>query len=181
LIKYVVLQTTYILGTTLIDDELYRTPAFADLYHARWGVEELYKISKVLIDVEDFHGQSARGVKQELFAHFVLITLNRIFATKVEAGFSDHDKLPHESTDSREKFKVNMKNALVTLARNLEGLFMRQADLVKTTVNNIMDSLSRCRQKERPNRNYKRQSMKPIKKWRPSRSKQKKGKQPITA
>ncbi len=70
LIKYVVAQTTYILGTTLIDDVLYRTDEFADLYHARWGVEELYKISKVLIDVEDFHGQSERGVKQELFAHF---------------------------------------------------------------------------------------------------------------
>ncbi len=181
LIKYVVAQTTYILGTTLIDDKLYRTQAFADLYHARWGVEELYKISKVLIDVEDFHGQSERGVKQELFAHFVLITLNRIFATKVEAGFSDNDKLTHESADSQEKFKVNMKNALVTLAGNLEGLFMRQANLVKTTINNIIDSLSRCRQKERPNRNYKRQSMKPIKKWRPSRSKEKKRTQPITA
>ena len=181
LIKYVVSQTTYILGTTLIDDDLYPTQAFADLYHARWGVEELYKISKVLIDVEDFHGQSARGVKQELFAHFVLITLNRIFATKVEAGFSDNDELPNERADSREKFKVNMKNALVTLARNLEGLFMRQADLVKTTVNNIMDSLSRCRQKERPNRNYKRQSNKPIKKWRPSHSKENKCTQPITA
>ena len=107
LIKYVVSQTTYILGTTLIDDDLYPTQAFADLYHARWGVEELYKISKVLIDVEDFHGQSARGVKQELFAHFVLITLNRIFATKVEAGFSDNDELPNERADSREKFKVN--------------------------------------------------------------------------
>ncbi|MGB5750364.1 MAG: IS4 family transposase [Desulfobacterales bacterium] len=183
LIKYVVAQTTYILGTTLIDDVLYRTDEFADLYHARWGVEELYKISKVLIDVEDFHGQSERGVKQELFAHFVLITLNRIFATKVEEGFTENDALSprNETADSRLKFKVNMKNALVTLARNLEGLFIRQADLVKTTVNNIVDSLSRCRQKERPNRNYQRQSMKPIKKWRPSHSKEKKSTQPITA
>ncbi len=89
LIKYVVSQTTYLLGTTLIDDVLYHAAAFADLYHARWGVEELYKISKVLIDVEEFHGQSERGIKQELFAHFVLITLNRILATKVEEGFSE--------------------------------------------------------------------------------------------
>jgi hypothetical protein len=181
LIKYVVAQTTYYLGTTLLDEARYRTEDFADLYHARWGVEELYKISKVLIDVEDFHGQTERGIKQELFAHFVLITLNRIFATKVEAGFSrkDEQSLPTETVDRR--FKVNMKNALVTLARHLEGLFIRQAELVKTTVNAIMDSLSRCRQKERPNRNYKRRSMKPIKKWRPGRSKKNKTKKPVMA
>lgn len=183
LIKYVVAQTTYILGTTLMDAARYRTAAFADLYHARWGVEELYKISKVLIDVEDFHGQTERGVKQELYAHFVLITLNRIFATKVEQGFSEKDDLSaqDETADRQRHFKVNMKNSLVTLARNLEALFIRQADLVKKTVNNIIESLSRCRQKQRPNRKYKRQSLKPIKKWRPSHSKGKKTEQPVTA
>jgi hypothetical protein len=183
LIKYVVAQTTYVLGTTLIDASRYRTAAFADLYHARWGVEELYKISKVLIDVEDFHGQTERGVKQELFAHFVLITLNRIFATKVEQGFSEtgDSSLEHETADRQGDFKVNMKNSLVTLARNLEALFIRQADLVKKTVNNIIESLSHCRQKQRPNRNHKRQSLKPIKKWRPSHAKGKKAEQPVTA
>ena len=183
LLKYVVAQTTYILGTTLRDETRYRTAAFADLYHARWGVEELYKISKVLIDVEDFHGQTERGVKQELYAHFVLITLNRIFATKVEQGFSERDDVSaqDETADRQRHFKVNMKNSLVTLARNLEALFIRQADLVKKTVNNIIESLSRCRQKQRPNRKYKRQSLKPIKKWRPSHSKGKKTEQPAPA
>lgn len=66
-------------------------------------------------------------------------------------------------------------------ARNLEGLFIRQAELVKKTVNAIMDSLSRCRQKVRPDRNYKRQSMKPIKKWRSDRSTKKSSEQPVTA
>ena len=159
----------------------YRTEEFAELYCARWGVEELYKISKVLIDIEDFHGQTERGVKQELFAHFVLITLNRIFTTKVEAGFlgEDEHSPPTETVDR--PFKVNMKNALVTLTRHLEGLFLRQSELVKTTVNAIMDSLSRCRQKRRPNRNYKLQSLKPMNKWRPSRSKKKKTEQPVLA
>ena len=181
LIKYVVAQTTYCLGTTLIDAARYRTEDFAELYHARWGVEELYKISKVLIDVEDFHGQTERGVKQELFAHFVLITLNRIFTTKVEEGFSGKDEPSSPTATADRSFKVNMKNALVTLARNLEGLFIRQAELVNKTVNAIMDSLSRCRQKVRPDRNYKRQSMKPIKKWRPDRSTKKSSEQPLTA
>ena len=138
----------------------------------------------MLIDVEDFHGQSERGVKQELFAHFVLLTLNRIFTTKAEAGFCEKDdRAQHDKTEHhRLTFKVNVKNALITLARNLEGLFLRQADLVTTTVNNIIASISLCRQKLRPNRNYKRESMKPVKKWRPAKkSKGKKITQPITA
>jgi hypothetical protein len=183
MIKYAVAQTTYILGTTLIDETRYRTAAFADLYHARWGIEELYKISKVLVDVEDFHGQTERGAKQELFAHFVLISLNRIFATKVEQGFSEKGdpSLEDETADRQGDFEVNTKNSLLTLARNLEALFIRQADLVKKTVNNIIDSLSRCRQKQRPNRKYRRQSLKPIKKWRPSHEKGKTTEQPVTA
>jgi len=113
----------------------------------------------------------------------VLITLNRIFATKVEQGFSEKDNLSAqgETADPQGDFKVNMKNSLVTLARNLEALFIRQADLVKKTVNNIIESLSRCRQKQRPNRKYKRQSLKPIKKWRPSHEKGKTTEQPVTA
>ena len=35
-----------------------------------------------MIGIEDFHGQSERGVKQELFAHFVLITLTRLFSNQ---------------------------------------------------------------------------------------------------
>jgi len=70
LIKYHYSDTTYVLGTTLLDNELYKTNEFCDCYHSRWGIEELYKISKILIDVEDFHAQSERGVKQELFFTF---------------------------------------------------------------------------------------------------------------
>ncbi len=174
LIKYIISGTTYTLGTTLIDSSNYKTEEFADLYHSRWGVEELYKISKVLIDVEDFHGQSERGVKQELFAHFVLITLNRIFANQAEEGFTqkhNNSSIQEENSDTLYKFKVNFKNCLITVARNMESLFIQQAKIVQKTINKIITFISINRQKERPNRTYKRQSMKPIKKWRPSKVK----------
>ena len=53
------------LGTTLLDRDQYSIEQLSDLYHARWGIEELYKVSKRLMEVEDFHGQSERGVKQD--------------------------------------------------------------------------------------------------------------------
>ena len=76
LIKYSIDKTTYVIGTTLMEDK-FDVELFKDVYHSRWGIEELYKISKEFILVDDFHGKNVRGVKQELFAHFVLITINQ--------------------------------------------------------------------------------------------------------
>ena len=59
----------------------------ADLYHGRWSIEELYKISKQMLAVEYFHSRSERGVKQELFAHFTLIAMTRLFTNHTEGGF----------------------------------------------------------------------------------------------
>jgi hypothetical protein len=165
LIKYVVDETTYTLGTTLLDKKAYKKSAFPDLYHARWGIEELYKISKQLIAIDEFHGQTERGVKQELFAHFVLLTLNRILTNHAEEGLNaeikSHANAPH--------FQVNIKNALMTMARHLEALFLKQTRLTYETLNTMIDALGFCRQKTRPGRKYPRTSMKPVGKWRPSK------------
>ena len=166
LIKYQVSGTTYLLGTTLLDQQRYPAQSFSDVYHARWGIEELYKVSKELIDVEDFHGQTERGVKQELYAHFVLITLTRLFANHVDDGFYETEKDP-----ASHPFKVNFKNCLTTVARNLETLFLDHATRIKKTLKSILSTISSCRQRTRPNRSYHRQSRKPMKKWQPAKEK----------
>ena len=164
LIKYVIDGTTYTLGTTLLDGNVYPKTAFPDLYHARWGIEELYKISKQLVGVDEFHAQTERGVKQELFAHFVLLTLNRILANHTEAGLN----ATREPQPDAPRFQVNLKNALVTMARHLEDLFLRQTRLTCETLNTLIGALGFCRQKTRPGRAYPRVSMKPTGKWRAS-------------
>jgi hypothetical protein len=162
LVKYTVAGTTYVLGTTLLDQQKYTITDFSDAYHSRWGIEELYKISKQLMFVEDFHGQSERTVKQELFAHFVLIALTRIFSNHSEDGFNDRNVEKEAQT-----IKANFKNCLITVARNIEGLFLKQASLLRETINTIVASISLCKQKLRPNRSYDRRSRKPIGKWKP--------------
>lgn len=52
------------------------------------GIEELYKISKEFIDVKDFHGKSECGVKQELYAHALLINTTRIFESEANKQFA---------------------------------------------------------------------------------------------
>lgn len=165
LIKYTINDITYTLGTTLLDNEHYKAEEFPDIYHSRWGIEELYKISKVLIDVEDFHAHTERGVKQELFAHFVIITLCRIFSNQ-----TDDVLLLRKNTDKPEKMKTNFKNCLLAVARNIEELFLQQITHLKKTITNITNSIMTCIQKERPNRSYLRQSGKVIKKWKPGKT-----------
>lgn len=164
LIKYTINDVIYTIGTTLLNEERYQADEFPDIYHSRWGIEELYKISKSLIDVEDFHGQTERGVKQELFAHFVIITLCRIFSNE-----TDDVLLLRKCTDEPGKMKTNFKNCLITVARNIEKLFLQQITHIKDTITNITASLMTCFQKERPNHSYLRQSHKVIKKWKPAK------------
>jgi hypothetical protein len=139
------------------------------LYHARWGVEALYKISKVLIDVTDFHGQSDRGIKQALYAHFVLITLNRILASHTEDGLNE-DINSSQDAEQAAEFKVNVKNALLCMARNLENLFLQHTKQLTKTINILVDTIGFCRQKVRAGRKFKRESKKSVKKWRAEKS-----------
>jgi hypothetical protein len=176
-VKYLEAGRTYILGTTLLDPVQYPVEDLSDIYHSRWGIEELYKVSKQLMNIEEFHCQSERGVKQELFANFILITLTRIFSNHSE----DHFNSSCCSKKDKET-KANFKNALVTMAKHIEGLLLQQSELVSKTINIIIKSILWCRQKVRPNRSYDRRSRKPIGKWKlPKPAKSTIKGQPITA
>ena len=158
LVKYTAGGTVFILGTTLLDREKYRIEDLSNLYHGRWGIEELYKISKQLMGVDDFHGQSERGVKQELYAHFVLIALTRLFTNRGEAGIN-------ACLADNGKMQANFKNSLAVVARNIEDLLLKQAAVLSETVTRIVAGIAACRQRLRPNRSYERRSRKPVGKW----------------
>ena len=167
LIKYTVAETTYCIGTTLMDRK-YEINLFKDIYHSRWGIEELYKVSKEFIIVDDFHGKTERGVKQELFAHFALITMNRLCSNKAEDQLSKILAPLSKKEVSKPEIKVNFKNCLATVSRHLEEIMFVPVYCVKDVIQQIVCSISRYHQKVRPNRSYLRKSMKPIKKWRTS-------------
>ena len=60
LIKHKIENETYVYATTLVGEN-YPVDCFADLYHGRWEIEELYKISKSFIEVDDFLKQLCPG------------------------------------------------------------------------------------------------------------------------
>ena len=164
LIKYTINETTYYLCTTLLDP-IYTLDILKDVYHSRWGVEELYKISKEMIDVEDFHGKSERTVKQELFAHFVLITMSRLCSNESENLLATLINTSRNEDDKDFSIHVNYKNCLSTVSRHLEEFMFIPVQYIKNVMNTIIKSISSNRQANRPNRSYTRKSMKPINKW----------------
>ncbi len=164
LIKYTASGNSYCIGTTLADQR-YTVDGFMDVYHSRWGIEELYKVSKQMIDVDDFHGRSERTVKQELFAHFVLITMSRLCSNESENLLITLLNQSHDTMGDESSVQVNFKNTLTTVSRHLEDIMFAPARCIKNVMESIVSSISRCRQKVRPGRSYVRKSKKPVGKW----------------
>jgi len=182
LMKYEVKGSQYCVGTTLVDPKhQYPLQDFMDVYHSRWGIEELYKISKHLFIVEDFHAKTPRGVRQELFAHFALITMNRIFTNQADLDInaSDYISLNQESqnqdlsSDLIPKLKTNFKNAIHVFDKNIEELILL-ATKTKAVINRTFNTIAKHCQRRRPGRSYTRKSMRPDPRWKPSSRKREK-------
>lgn len=177
LLKYRVRETTYCLGTTLIDGEhRYSLQEFMDVYHSRWGVEELYKTSKQSIEIEDFHSKTERGVKQEIFAQFVLITMNRLFTNRADIELNADDPFSHSdgcpdqqpaSNETKTRLQTNFKNCIHVLSRSLEELLLLEKSM-RSIVQRAFDVIAGQYQKVRPNRSYPRQSLRPDSRWQSS-------------
>jgi hypothetical protein len=181
LVKYQTADETFCLGTTLLDESRYTKQDFIDIYHARWGVEELYKVSKRVFIIEDFHAQTERGVKQEIFAHLTLITMNRIFANQADIdlnSISDSaEQIEKHPTAERpppnhqlSRIQTNFKNCIQVFSRGIEELLLLQTKM-KEAVERAFHFIIGRHQKQRPGRLYPRKSMRPENKWRPSKNK----------
>jgi hypothetical protein len=163
-LKYEVGGKLFCLGTTLPEAQRYPLDALVNVYHSRWGIEELYKISKRHFVIEDFHAKTERGVKQELFAHFVLITLNRLFTNRADLELNPRQPSASAPEKDAPKLKTNFKNAIHVLERGLEELLLLH-HRIKGVVRRVFLTVLARHQRVRPNRSYVRRSMRPHTKW----------------
>jgi hypothetical protein len=186
LIKYQIGDETTCLGTTLLDPSRYTKQDFIDIYHSRWGVEELYKVSKRIFILEDFHAKTDRGVKQEIFAHFTLVTMNRIFANQADTDLnltnSSVDQARNallsgqpSSNQQLSRVKTNFKNCIHVFARCMEELLFLHSKM-KTAIEHAFIFVKGRHQRERPGRTYQRKSLRPVTKWHAPRRRKKKNK-----
>ena len=157
-------DSEYALATTLADTGKYTLDDLSDLYHGRWDIEELFKTSKAVIAVDEFHSRTERGVRQELYAHFNLIAMTRLLSNRGDGLLEEMREL------GKEKMTVNFKNALAIMAANLEELVLLRAAALAETVTWMAERVLAVRSRLRPGRMYPRRSMKPVSKWARKRS-----------
>jgi len=164
---------TYIYGTTL-SRKKYPASYLTDLYHERWGIEELYKITKQIADIEEFHAKTERGVKQEIYAHLLLINLSRFFEFDAKNSLPPMNQVDEEKCDKANFYKffnpvsmfnINFKNCLTIVGRYVENLILGTYEKIKSWVPKVIQMILRVRQKIRPGRSCPRRSYKPVRKW----------------
>ena len=116
------------------------------------------KTAKWFLAVESFRSESERGVLQELYANFVMVTATRLMTNVIDAEIN-------AAQDHRPPKRVNFKHAVAAVFRNFEALALVQAEAVAETVARIVDDIAAFWQRERPGRSYPRMSLKPARKW----------------
>lgn len=125
--------------------------------------------------MEDFHSQTERGVKQELYGHVLLISIARIFESDAKnISTPDNKKTVFQSREVGGSvsnlsvvppFKINFKNGLAVVGRHLENLILAPKQLIETWLYKTMQNISKIRQRVRPDRSYPRISFKPRNRW----------------
>jgi hypothetical protein len=84
-----------VLATSLLDEELYPTEEFLEVYHYRWNHETFYGTMKSRLDLENFSGQTVEAVRQDYFAALLLCNLE-IALTEPAAHALREDSAEHK-------------------------------------------------------------------------------------
>ena len=155
LLKQKIEGKIYIFGTTLIGSE-YKKEIFSDLYHSRWNIEELYKISKEIFNIEALHAKIERGVRQEIYAQFVLTNIARFLEIKGNKERSLNIK----------KEKINFKGCVAGLGKYITKLMFYTYKAVISIVQRMLCFISKMKYTIRTRRKFPRKSYKPHKRWR---------------
>ena len=71
LVRYRIGQTDYVLMTTLLDSGQYPLPDLGALYHARWQVEESFKVKKCRLQIEHISGATPEIALQDFHARIL--------------------------------------------------------------------------------------------------------------
>jgi hypothetical protein len=110
---------TEILITSILDQDLYPTELFKELYHLRWPVEEDYKTMKQWIEIENFSGKSVLSVYQDFHAKVFSKNLTRMLMHPTQEAID-------ERTGNRlYSHKANFAQAVSKMKNVLPQLFIQ--------------------------------------------------------
>jgi Transposase DDE domain len=130
-----------ILATSLTDGETYPTADFAELYHARWGIEEAFKLLKHRLLIEQFSGESPEAIRQDFHAKIFTANLAEAMA------HSAHQHLPDEKAA---RYQPNLTYAIARLRLRLFGWLIKRA--TPDDVLSILTLIGKTLERKRPGR-----------------------------
>lgn len=112
-----------VLATNLLDEQVYPTAEFGELYHCRWNIETFYGLVKGRLDLENFTGLSAEAVRQDLYATIFLSNLESVLIQPVQ------EQLRHKSQPLKNRQQVNhavsfhaLKSQIIQLLLSRESI-----------------------------------------------------------
>lgn len=80
-----------VLATSLLDETLYPSEGFGEVYHLRWGVESFYLVLKSRLEVERFSGETLEAVRQDFFSSVFLTNVESLLSGPAQAQLSAGD------------------------------------------------------------------------------------------
>jgi len=102
LMKYYINNNEYYIGSTILDNKI-SVEDFTQAYHGRWGHEEFYKSLKYHIKSIEFHGKNENFIRQEIYAGFNILSLNRILSNSIEENFKHNQGGDNQDPFHRKK------------------------------------------------------------------------------
>jgi len=129
-----------VLVTSLLDESLYPTAMFLELYGLRWGVEGFYGRVKTRLGLENFTGQSAESVRQDFHSTVYLTGLETLLTADAQAQLAEKDTLHAYQVNHAVSFNAIKNRALDLLdcetdldrlADRLTALFLKNPTCVR--------------------------------------------------
>jgi len=114
-----------VLVTSLLEPAMYPTEEFLEVYHWRWGHETYHQLLKGRLDLENWSGQTAEAVRQDLQA--------AVFVSNVESLLSQQAQEKLSARDATRQYPAQVNRAVSYHAlkeRMLELLWGRQSTVV---------------------------------------------------
>lgn len=90
-----------VLATNLLDEVLYPTECFQELYHHRWGVETYYGLLKGRLDLGHFTGLTAEAVRQDVYSTVFISNLESLLIAPA------NQQLEQQSQSLKHRQQVN--------------------------------------------------------------------------
>lgn len=104
-----------VLVTSLLDEALYPSAGFLELYYLRWGVETFYGLIKTRLGLENFSGTGAEAVRQDFHSTVYLCGLESLLTDSAQAQLDAKETSQPQKVNRAVSFNAIKNEALSLL------------------------------------------------------------------